>query len=942
MHWKRRQATWPYLVALGGLFVLTVAAPTWWRRHRVQHIAHQPQRVERAEKASWSRPEPVLATAAADRAPALPPLAVQKPRFDEPIYGEPQLTAPSLAGAVVESDDYVVVDEPLVVAAPVADVELPMPEVDPVEADIPPSAVAESFAVRPGDRSVVVRDVPAPEAPSRPAFAIETLVRARDALVTLMEEAKRRTHELAEAAAAITRPPIVAASPMRVIVQSEDDRLAMIPDLAEAPAAPLLVEPLTPVAPAPAPHPDPPPAPPALLHRPTALIRDLEALTPTTPAAAWADRVLASLDQLTLQPAPESDQLAAMVESLRQLSSAGFNEALTVRNAAHQSAWIRASRALDRRLPVWALLLDERATRDLVDRESTPSDDAALLDSLHDVAAITAGAEEGTAWRQYLRLNDVAGLTSVGGDDYLDARRAAARDVLIRMADIRLTPQQREFLAQPPLVALERNLHPWASGETSLDALAAAIEKYELSGSLRDAEAIAELRLRMKWSDDPHLQALAEDINRNYRNANVRFALSAELFNRLIPPQEPAVTPVNDRIGEAEVHGRSRTETHARVRLAPDATVWRFGLEVEGTVDSQTYSDVGPARVRNRSHFEYEARKLIMVNRYGLHIWPAEAEVEGRNALVGIEGRLDSVPVVGALVEDVVRRRHREAQAAAMTHVKAKVKRQARERMDREADGKLHTFESRIALGLMAPLEHFGLTAEPLDMSTTAERAVVRLRLANEQQLGAHTPRPSAPSDSLASLQLHESAVNNAIRGLELDGRRITVGELHALLREKFSQRPEAPPADLPQKAMVEFAKHDAVRVSCDGDRVELTLNIVELRRGRDSIRNVGVHAFFRPVVDGLEVKLVRDGTLQFEGAHLRSGPRLVLHSVFGKMLRKDQEAPVLTAHLNEDPRLAGLMVTQLVIDDGWIALSVGPASPDRTAWRTRGDDVAR
>ena len=63
----------------------------------------------------------------------------------------------------------------------------------------------------------------------------------------------------------------------------------------------------------------------------------------------------------------------------------------------------------------------------------------------------------------------------------------------------------------------------------------------------------------------------------------------------------------------------------------------------------------------------------------------------------------------------------------------------------------------------------------------------------------------------------------------------------------------------------------------------------------------------------------------------------MVLHSVFGKLLPKDQEMPVLAAKLSEDPRFAGLMVTQLVIDDGWLALSVGPATPERTAWRTRG-----
>jgi hypothetical protein len=605
-------------------------------------------------------------------------------------------------------------------------------------------------------------------------------------------------------------------------------------------------------------------------------------------------------------------------------------------NAAQQSAWLRAARALDRRLLVWQMLLDPRIARDVAARPAAPVRDGALLQSLHEAAALTAGADEGAAWRTYLRLDDLASLTSVGGDDFVEARRAAARDVLLRMSSARLSAEQRAFLAQPPLVALAHDLQAWASGPVSLETVAALIEHYELTGSLGDADALAELRLRMRWSDDPRLEALADDLNRNYRNANVRVALSVEMLNRLIPPQQPKVAPVREHIAGADVRGRSRTETKVRIRLLPDATVWRLSLEVDGDVNSQTYSDVGPAVVRNACRMEYQASKLLVLDRNGLHIGRAAATVRGRTTLMGVESALDPVPIVGAIVENVVRDRHRESRGAATAHVKAKVGREARARMDREADDKLHALEGRFATEILEPLARFALGLQPVDMSTTETRAVMRLRMAGEQQLAAHTPRPAAPSDSVASLQLHESALNNAVRGLGLDGRRLTVGELYALLQAKFTRRNTAPPADLPQRAVVQFAAHDAVRLSCRGDSVELTLRIVELRKGRDSIRNVGVHAFFHPVIDGLEVKMVRDGALQFEGAHLRTGPRLVLQTVFGKLLRRDQEVPVLTARLGDDPRLAGLMVTQLVIDDGWVALSLGPITPQRVAWRTR------
>lgn len=937
MVWNPRQPKWPLFVALGCLFVLTLAAPSWWhRRQRPQSVgeANAPRRVTAPLLTSAF---PVEHPSVPEPAPTLPPLAQTRPLFDEPVMGEAQIAAPSQVDAVVESDDYVVeVDEPpveaaLALAPPPSEAEL---QADAVPVDVPPSAVAESFA-NAGGQSVLVRSVPAPELPARPAITLEALRRARTALVTLMDEAQRRTQLLAERAAALaaaSRAP--QALPPRVVVNSENDRLAMIPDLAEPAITPAPVEfPATEI-----PAVSPLARPPVVGHLPAALVRDLRLLTPATPAAAWADAVLATIDQLTTQPAPDDATAAALVEELRRLSSVGFNDALAVADPASQSAWIRASRAIDRRLPIWTLLVDERAMRQIANAPTAGGpDDAALLHALNEVAALTAGATEGAAWRSYLRLDDLAGLASVGGDDYRDARRAAAREVLLRMASPTLTAAQRAFLAQPPLAALAHDLAPWAGGDVSLDALTELIEKYELNGSLDDAEAIAELRLRMKWSGNARLVTLADDLNRNYRNANLRIAVSEVLFNRMIPRQEPTVTPVREHIANADVRGRSRTETNVRLRLIPDPTMWRMGLEVDGQIVSRTYSDVGPARVHNVSHMNYQLSKQIMLNRDGLHISPAEAQVSGRNSLAGVESTLDPVPIVGSIVEDVIRRRHRESQGAAVAQVKSKVKRQARERMDREADAGLHAFEDRFATNLLGSLVRFDLSAEPVDMSTTEERAVMRLRLAREQQLGAHTPRPSAPSDSVASVQLHESALNNAIRALGLDGKRLTLGELHALLAEKFTNRPVAPPADLPQRAIVEFAARDAVRIGCRGDRIELTLNIVEMRRGRDSIRNVGVHAFFVAKIDGLEVKLVRDGGLQFEGAHLRTGPRLVLHSVFGKLLRKDQEVPLLAARLGEDPRLQGLMVTQLVIDDGWVAMSMGPATPERTAWRTRG-----
>ena len=898
MHWKRRQPKWPYMVALACLFALTLVAPRSWQRLR-----EAPQ-VDAASRESQSQSHAV--NDATRRETAAPVLVL-------PPVAEPILAEPTLAEPVVEADDYIVVDDPPAAPAPPIETVLPTPEVEenPSEAA---SAATDGFQLRPSGRSVLVRNAAAPPTPAFPAFRVESLIEIRDALVAIVEQARQRQEQTQQAEQ--LAPPH---NPLRVMVANEHDRLAMVPELAEPPA---------------------PGYPPALLHRPDALLTQLEALKSSASAGPWADAVFARVERLTLPSDSDEPSVQPVVAELCVLAERGLNDAMLLPDPADQSAWMRSACALERRLAIWELLVDPRYANEAADAATTQQDHPQLSATLAEVAALTADAEQGPAWRTYLRFDELAGLTSVGGANYAERRRAAARDVLVRMVDPWLTLPQREFLAQPPLEALARELRPWASGPVSLDTLAAIVERFESNPSQREADAIAELRLRMKWSADSQLVNLGEQINHNYRNANLRVAFSSMLINRMIPPQQPVDAAVRRQVAGATVRGRSQTSTELHVRLLPDPAVWRFGLEASGDVKSQTVSDTWPAQVRNVSTLKYEVRKLILINRYGLHRYPSEADADGRTQLVGVDSHFKYIPIVGGLVENAAREQHRQNSSKAVAEVKQKAIREACERMDAEGDARLQKFSEKFEANVLEPLSRFALAAEPLDMNTTEERATMRLRMAGEHQLAAYTPRPSAPSDSLASVQLHESALNNALRGLQFNGRRLTVGELHATLSEKIRRRAEAPPADLPQRAKVEFAKHDAVRIACHDDQIELILNIVELRHGRDSIRNVGVHAFFRPVVDGIELKLVREGSLQFSGAHLRTGPRLVLHGVFGKLLPKDQEAPLLAARLGDDPRFAGLMVTQLVIDDGWLAISLGPATPDRTAWRTRPAEV--
>jgi hypothetical protein len=106
--------------------------------------------------------------------------------------------------------------------------------------------------------------------------------------------------------------------------------------------------------------------------------------------------------------------------------------------------------------------------------------------------------------------------------------------------------------------------------------------------------------------------------------------------------------------------------------------------------------------------------------------------------------------------------------------------------------------------------------------------------------------------------------------------------------------------------------------------RVELILSIRELAHGRDKIRNFRVHAHFKPEVEGRSVALVRMGTLQFSGRRVLTGARMVLHSVFGKVLPKGLRIPLMDERVVGDPRMDGLMITQCEVNHGWLGLALG------------------
>jgi hypothetical protein len=461
------------------------------------------------------------------------------------------------------------------------------------------------------------------------------------------------------------------------------------------------------------------------------------------------------------------------------------------------------------------------------------------------------------------------------------------------------------------------------------------LEAYESSRDPQLARQVVEEQQSLRASPDTLNQSLAEAVEQHYRNANVRIAITADMLNRLVAQKRSEMRAVHDRIAGTPVRGQSVTHSQSFVRLEPAAGRWQLDLRTQGTVESDTLANGGRARLRSFGATDFTAQKSIVVDTSGVHVQSACVDATNYNQLAGVKTQYDWVPLFGAYARSQAVQQYRAKRPRAKAEVEAKVAAQAQDDVDRETREAVERIEHDVRTRFTNPVAQAGIEVTPIELTTTTERIVARLRVAGNHQLGSHTPRPRALSDSLASLQLHESALTNAAVSLQLDGGRYNATELQQLLREKFPGFALARPAQTRTDTVFEFAYRDAVRFRIADSRVELMVGLTgfehEGRRTRDFI----VHAFYVPVVNGLEVELVRDGPLGIEG-RLGAAERARLHNVFNTVLAEDRRLPVVQLDNPHDPRLAGLMITQMVLEDGWIGMAVGPASGNRTAERSR------
>ena len=648
--------------------------------------------------------------------------------------------------------------------------------------------------------------------------------------------------------------------------------------------------------------------------------------------AGWAARVQGLLADLQELPRLGDAGAGAIIDALIALAAEGREQAEELEDRQRQVQWLRAIYAISRRtavwMPVWDLSRSDDLSWDLVDVDLDEPLESAVQQVRDDL--VVTGDVAG--WNAFLMLDEVLE-QGQGGNPA--TRAILSQRLMSRLEWHNLGAEQSQWLKRESIEQLVAVIRPWAQRAVDYAALMNQLEQQESNAIDLAAVDIASAVQTLRFAKSPAAVKVSAQINTHYRNANVRFAISERFIELMIPAIEPTSVSVNTQVLGARVSGVSQIQSDLDIDLEPSSDRWLLKLNANGRVETDSIGKQGFVSVRTAASAKFDAATHIEVTKRGMSLGGADAQVRSKTRLRGVETDYDGWPLVGTLVRSIAEDRYREM----VPQANRIANREAQIRIESEIDSQLGSRVDQAAVKVsemvLGPLGRLQLDPQVTDMQTTDERLLARYRVAGDWQLGAFTPRPRALSDSLMSVQLHQSALNNTLEQLISSKEPISIRDLIRDSAARFGKADVGIPDDIPDDVMVQFARTRPITVEIEDGRLWLTLRVLRLRRdeGIDLTQFI-VRVGYRPEMDGMNARLVRDGHLRISGPRMAMRERLPVRAIFNKVFAANREIPLTVPQLTENPATAGLFVSQLELRDGWLAMAISEEGAARIALR--------
>ncbi|HBE67345.1 MAG TPA: hypothetical protein DDW52_04275 [Planctomycetaceae bacterium] len=646
----------------------------------------------------------------------------------------------------------------------------------------------------------------------------------------------------------------------------------------------------------------------------------------------WIEQVRDRVQQLVSTHGLENPQSRQDTEQLREMAKWANQFAEGLASYPHARRLLSLAYSVERRVDIWLAIQNCLDETSIGLSRSSSADLArdALSNSIENVEALLGETGDEEAWREYLLLEQLQ--EWVGSEQNIWSEgNGLALNALSRLRWERLSEPQRDFLDQDEFAELARHLESWSRDPVDYRQLLIDLEELELSPLDRNHQSLAGAIQVLRTSPSDTQRTLAVALNNHYRNANMRFSLSRELLEGLLPEADIQVRPVRRRILGADTRGDSTVHTKMQLDFMPDPSGWHVGIGVLGNIHANTASSKGPATFHNTSLAEINSRRFVRMDPMGYSVSSDPTNVSSREYLRKMSTDFDGLPIIGDFIRVIVREQFDQKRTLAQRISQRIMAQEADEEFDRRLNTELRKAEDELQRRITGPLHRLDLDPMVVSMSTTPQRLEVRYRVAGHDQMASHSPRPRAPTDSLMSMQVHQSTINNTISNLNLGGRTWKLTELATRITEVFGRDDWQLSDEIPDDVTIRFAEQRPAFVDIADGRLRLTLRIAQLSRGgKKAVGKLIVTSSYVPIAEGLKAELIRTGTVEIMTPRTATvGQRLLARTIFAKVFVSRPRIALISERWQNDPRAAGLAVSQVEMRDNWLSVALSTSESE-------------
>jgi len=627
-----------------------------------------------------------------------------------------------------------------------------------------------------------------------------------------------------------------------------------------------------------------------------------------------------------------SEKSLELLQRAKALSGQGFAWAESNLESETQQALAvsRVAHSIQRRAIVWDRIhqclnteTNKFDSERFVSTRGSELDFQKLAEDLATVRTALRGTSDAENWSEFLMLDRIEELSN--GTLATQAQQVqAAQEFLGRLTFSRVTLDQKKVLSSREIQNLAEDIRPLTIVPVDYRKLLLDIESIEENSVHRNCEDVAETIQSLRFADSQAQYSIANALNQQYRNANVRLSVSEDFVNRLLPKDQVTSKPVQQKILGADTQGASQIQTNLRVDFLPDPNAWNIALNLDGNIQSNTRSSRSGATFYNASNAKVQSAREVRIDPTSLSINGQPAHVQSQESLRKFSTNWDQLPIIGDMFRYVAKQEFNEKKPVAKRISQRLIAKQTDDEFDKQLRTKIGQAQEQFDKRLIGPLHSLELQPMILDMQSTDTRLMVRYRVAGVNQIAAYTPRPLAPSDSLLSLQLHQSAINNFIAQAIPTERDWTIRQLADKIAQILQEPAFALPEDTPEDVIIRFMDVHPMTIEFAEGRMWLTLRVASLEQpGRIQLKNFTVKTSYIPEVQGLSASLQRDPLISVDGHRLGSKDRFPIRAIFSKVFAGNSSVPMVAQSLVNNPLAQGMKVSQLQMEQGWLAIAV-------------------